>query len=197
MLLPPIPLCDSPSYSITRAYGSFQQQSFWGGPDHNKGFFYKVGHLTEIHKCSCCCYSPTYLNFIQLPVIQTQPPVHQPPVDQSTQSGVSAPEQVTTSISAATNVQSQVDVRAWSGGIVAPQSPTQVVEPNTETLPQQTSRPKTPNQEKGIGVIRLDRRENPQLCLLKRSRKPNEATVSPSVSSQTEYGLWNGPMNSI
>ena len=32
--------------------------------------------------------TPHLSNFIQLPVFQTQPPVHQPPVDQSTQAGV-------------------------------------------------------------------------------------------------------------
>ena len=63
--------------------------------------------------------TPYLSNFIQLPVIQTQPLVHQPPVDQSTQAGVSAPEQVTPSISAATEVISQVDVRAYQG-IVEP-----------------------------------------------------------------------------
>ena len=92
--------------------------------------------------------TPYLSNFIQLPVIQTQPPVHQPPVDQSTQAGVSAPEQVTTHISAAaTNVESQVDVRA-DQGIVEPQSPTQVLEPNTETQSTQTSRPKLPIRRK-------------------------------------------------
>ena len=56
--------------------------------------------------------TPYLSNFIQLPVIQTQPPVHQPPVDQSTQAGVSAPVQVTPSVSGAITVQSQVDVSA-------------------------------------------------------------------------------------
>ena len=59
--------------------------------------------------------TPHLSNFIQLPVIQTQPPVHQPPVDQSTQAGVSAPVQVTPSVSGATTVQSQVDLGLTRG----------------------------------------------------------------------------------
>ena len=44
--------------------------------------------------------------------IQTQPPVHQPPVDQSTQARVLTPIQVNPPVSGASEVQSQVDVRA-------------------------------------------------------------------------------------
>ena len=128
--------------------------------------------------------TPYLSNFIQLPVIQTQPPVHQPPVDQSTQTGVSAPGQVTPPISAAINVESQVDVRD-DQGIVAPQSPTQVVEPNTETLPQQTSRPKLPIRRKQRSDKVGSAREPTALPPQKKS-KPNEATVSPSVSSQQD-----------
>ena len=59
--------------------------------------------------------TPHLSNYIQLPVIQTQPPVHQPPVDQSTQAGVSTPVQVNPPVSGATEVQSQVDVRDDQG----------------------------------------------------------------------------------
>ena len=129
--------------------------------------------------------TPYLSNFIQLPVIQTQPPVHQPPLDQSTQAGVSAPVQVTTHISAAaTNVESQVDVRA-DQGIVALQSPTQVVEPNTETQSTQTSRPKLPIRRKQRSDKVGSAREPTALPSQKKS-KPNEATVSPSVSSQQD-----------
>ena len=126
---------------------------------------------------------PYLSNFIQLPVIQTQPPVHQPPVDQSTQSGVSAPEQVTPPISAATNVESQVDVRA-DQGIVEPQSPTHVIEPNTETHPQQTSRPKLPIRRKRSDKVGSER--EPTALPPQKKSKPNEATVSPSVSFQQD-----------
>ena len=67
--------------------------------------------------------TPHLSNYIQLPVIQTQPHVHQPPVDQSTQAGVSTPLQVNPHISGATQDESQGDVRA-DQGIVEPQSPT-------------------------------------------------------------------------
>ena len=127
--------------------------------------------------------TPYLSNFIQLPVIQTQPPVHQPPVDQSTQSGVSAPEQVTPPISAATNVESQVDVRA-DQGIVEPQSPTQVLEPNTETHPPQTSRTKLSIRRKRSDKVGSAR--EPTALPPQKNSKPNEATVSPSVSSQQD-----------
>ena len=93
--------------------------------------------------------TPHLSNFIQLPVIQTQPPVHQPPVDQSTQAGVSTPVQVNPPVSGAFEIQSQEDVRT-DQGIVEPQSPTQVIEPNieTQTHPRQTSRPKLPVRRK-------------------------------------------------
>ena len=99
-------------------------------------------------------------------------------MDQSTQAGVSAPGHVIPPTSAATNVESQVDARAYQG-IVAPQSPTQVVEPNTETHPQQTSRPKLPIRSNKVGSEREPTALPPQ-----KKSKPNEATVSPSVSSQ-------------
>ena len=53
--------------------------------------------------------TPYLSNYIQLPVIQTQPPVHQPPVDQSTQARVSTPLQVNPPVSGASEVQSQED----------------------------------------------------------------------------------------
>ena len=129
--------------------------------------------------------TPYLSNFIQLPVIQTQPPVHQPPVDQSTQSRVLAPEHVTPPISAATNVESQVDVRA-DQGIVEPQSPTQVLEQNTETHPQQTSRPKLPIRRKRSDKVGSAR--EPTALPPQKKSKPNEATVSPPVSSQQGMG---------
>ena len=128
--------------------------------------------------------TPYLSNFIQLPVIQTQPPVHQPPVDQSTQAGVSAPGQVTPPISAAIHVESQVDVRA-DQGIVAPQSPTQVVEPNTETQSTQTSRPKLPIRRKQRSD-KVGSETEPTTLPPQKKSKPNEATVSPSVSSQQD-----------
>ena len=129
--------------------------------------------------------TPYLSNFIQLPTIQTQPPVPQPPVDQSTQAGVSAPRQVISPPSAADlNVESQVDVRT-DQGIVAPQSPSQVIEPNSETLPQ-TSRPKLPVRRKDRGVIRLASEREPTTLPPHKKSKPNEATVSPSVSSQQD-----------
>ena len=103
-------------------------------------------------------------------------------MDRSTQAGVSAPGHVIPPTSAATNVESQVDARA-DQGIVAPQSPTQVVEPNTETHPQQTSRPKLPIRSKQRSNKVGSEREPTALPPQKKS-KPNEATVSPSVSSQ-------------
>ena len=130
--------------------------------------------------------TPYLSNFIQLPVIQTQPPVHQPPVDQSTQAGVSTTVQVNPLVSGAYEVQSQEDVRA-DQGIVEPQSPTQVIEPNTEkqTHPRQTSRPKLPVRRK-----RSDKdgsaREPTALPPQKKSKQNTEATVSPSVSSQQD-----------
>ena len=128
--------------------------------------------------------TPYLSNFIQLPTIQTQPPVPQPPVDLSTQAGVSAPGQVNSpSFAAVHNVESQVDVRA-DQGIVAPQSPSQVIEPNTETLPQ-TSRPKLPVRRKERSNKVGSEREPTALPPHKKS-KPNEATVSPSVSSQQD-----------
>ena len=128
--------------------------------------------------------TPYLSNFIQLPVIQTQPHVHKPSVDQSTQAGVSAPEQVTTPISAdATEVISQVDVRA-DQGIVEPQSPTQVLEPNTETQSTQTSRPKLPIRRKRRDKVGSAR--EPTTLPPQKKSKPNEATVSPSVSSQQD-----------
>ena len=126
--------------------------------------------------------TPYLSNFIQLPVIQPQPPVHQPPVDQSTQAGVSAPVQVTPSISTATEVLSQVDVRA-DQGIVEPQSPTQVIESNTEIHSTQTSRPKLPIRRKRSDKVG-SAREPTALPPQKKSKPNTEATVSPSVSSQ-------------
>ena len=128
--------------------------------------------------------TPHLSNFIQLPVIQTQPPVHQPPVDQSTQAGVSAPVQVTPSVSGATEVLSQVDVRA-DQGIVEPQSPTQVIEPNTETHSTQTSRPKLPVRRKRSDKVG-SAREPTTLPPQKKSKPNTEATVSPYVSSQQD-----------
>ena len=127
--------------------------------------------------------TPYLSNFIQLPTIQTQPPVPQPPVDQSTHAGVSAPGQVNSPPSAAVNVESQVDARA-DQGIVAPQSPSQVIVPNNETLPQ-TSRPKLPVRRKERSNKVGSEREPTALPPHKKS-KPNEATVSPSVSSQQD-----------
>ena len=128
--------------------------------------------------------TPHLSNYIQLPVIQTHPPVHQPPVDQSTQAGVSAPEHVTPSISAATEVLSQVDVSA-DQGIVEPQSPTQVIEPHTKTHSTQTSRPKLPIRRKlsdKVGSAREPTALPPQ----KKSKPNTEATVSPYISSQQD-----------
>ena len=71
--------------------------------------------------------TPYLSNYIHLPVIQTQ--VHtvpQPPVDQSTQAGVSTPLQVVPPNSGSSETESQVDIRA-DQGIVEPQSPTQVI----------------------------------------------------------------------
>ena len=139
--------------------------------------------------------TPHLSNYIQLPVIQTQPHVHQPPVDQSTQAGVSAPVQVTPSVFGATQVQSQVDVRA-DQGIVEPQSPTQVIEPNTETEthPRQTSRPKLPVRRKR-GDKDGSAREPTALPPQKKSKPNTEAIVSPYVSSQQDmdYEMANEP----
>ena len=109
----------------------FNNSPFEVAQTTTKKFFTRLAtslKFTNVH----VVVTPYLSNFIQLPIIQTQPPVHQPPVDQSTQAGVSSPVHVTPSISAATNVQSQVDVKA-DQGIVEPQSPTQVIESNTET----------------------------------------------------------------
>ena len=128
--------------------------------------------------------TPHLSNYIQLPVIQTQPPVHQPSVDQSTQAGVSTPLQVNPPVSGTSQVESQEDVRA-DQGIVEPQSPTQVIEPNTETYthPIQTSIPKLPVMRK-----RSDKdgssREPTTLPPQKKSKSYTEATVSSFVSSQ-------------
>ena len=128
--------------------------------------------------------TPHLSNYIQLPVIQTQPPVHQPPVDQSTQVGVSTPLQVNPPFSGATQVEFQEDVRD-AQGIVEPQSPTQVIEPNTEsyTHPTQTSRPKLSVRRKR-GDKDGSTREPTALPPQKKSKSYTEATVSPSVSSQ-------------
>ena len=130
--------------------------------------------------------TPHLSKYIQLPVIQTQPHVHQPPVDQSTQAGVSAPIHVTPSVSGATEVQSQVDVRA-DQGIVEPQSPSQVIEPNTETQthPTQTNRPKLPVRRK-MSDKDGSAREPTVLPPQKKSKSYTEANVSPSVSSQQD-----------
>ena len=78
-------------------------------------------------------------------------------MDQSTQAGVSTPLQVIPPISGSSQAESQVDVRA-DQGIVEPQSPTQVIEPNKSqtyihSINQQT---KTPSEEEK-GVIRSER----------------------------------------
>ena len=107
-------------------------------------------------------------------------------MDQSTQAGVSTPLQVNPPVSGASEVQSQEDVRD-DQGIVEPQSPTQVIEPNTETQthPRQPSRPKLPLRRK-----RSDKdgsaRELTALPPQKKSKPNTEATVSPSVSSQQD-----------
>ena len=129
--------------------------------------------------------TPYLSNYIHLPVIQTQ--VHtipQPPVDQSTQAGVSTPLQVLPPNSSSSKTASQVDIRA-DQGIVEPQSPTQVIEPNTESyIPQQsTSRPELPVRRKmsdKVGTVS----EPTTLPPLKKRKTFREASVSPSVSSQ-------------
>ena len=55
--------------------------------------------------------TPHLSNYIQLPVIQTHT-VPQPPMNQSTQAGVSTPLQVNAPISGTSQSESQVDVRA-------------------------------------------------------------------------------------
>ena len=129
--------------------------------------------------------TPYLSNFIHLPIIQTQThTVPQPPVDQSTQTRVSTPLQVNPPVSGASQAESQVDVRA-DQGIVEPQSPIQVIEPNTESYkhPQQTSIPKLPVRRKRSdkeGSVREPTAPPP----LKKRKTFLEATVSPSVSSQ-------------
>ena len=105
-------------------------------------------------------------------------------MDQSTQVGVSTPLQVISPISGSSQAESEVDVRA-DQGIVEPQSPTQVIEPNTESyIPtQSTSRPKLPLRRKRSnkeGTVR----EPTSLPPLKKIKTFLEATVSPYVSSQ-------------
>ena len=130
--------------------------------------------------------TPYLSNFINLPVIQTQPPFHQPPVDQSTQAVVSTPLQVNLHVSGTSEVQFQEDVKA-DEGIVEPQSPTHVIEPNTESFihPQPTSRPKLPVRRK-----RSDKdgsaREPTTLPPQKKSKPYIEATVGPYVSPQQD-----------
>ena len=74
-----------------------------------------------------------------------------------------------------------MDVRA-DQGIVEPQSPTQVLEPNTETQSTQTSRPKLPIRRKRSDKVGSAR--EPTTLPPQKKSKPNEATISPSVSSQ-------------
>ena len=107
-------------------------------------------------------------------------------MDQSTQAGVSTPLQVLHPISGSSETESQVDIRA-DQGIVEPQSPTQVIEPHTESnIPQQsTSRPKLQVRRKRsdkVGTVS----EPTALPPLKKRKTFREATVSPSVSSQQD-----------
>ena len=127
----------------------FNNSPFEVAQTTTKKFYTRLATSLKFTNVPCCCYSLLIQLTYNLPVIQTQPHVHQPPVDQSTQVGVSTPLQVNPPVSGATQVESQEDVRA-DQGIVEPQSPTQVIEPNTEsyTHPTQTSRPKTPREEK-------------------------------------------------
>ena len=89
-------------------------------------------------------------------------------------------------MSGTTNVQSQVAVRA-DQGIVEPQSPTQVIETNTETQthPRQTSRPKLSVRRKRSDMDG-SAREPTALPPQKKSKPYTEATVNPSVSSQQD-----------
>ena len=105
-------------------------------------------------------------------------------MDQSTQAGVSTPLQVLHPISATSQAESQVDVRA-NQGITEPQSPTQVIEPNTESNihTQSTSRPKLPVRRKmsdKVGTVR----EPTILPPLKKRKTFLEAPVIPYISSQ-------------
>ena len=131
--------------------------------------------------------TPYLSNYIHLLVIQTQ--VHtvpQPPVDQSTQERVSTPLQLLPPNSGSSETESQVDIRA-DQGILEPQSPTQVIEPNTESyIPEQpTSRPKLQLRRKRSdkeGTVR----EPTSLPPLKKRKTFREATVIPSVSTQQD-----------
>ena len=127
----------------------FNNSAFEVAQTTTKKFYTRLAtslKFTNVH----VVVTPYLSNYIHLPVIQTQ--VHtvpQPPVDQSTQAGVSTPLQVIPPISGSSQTESQVDTRA-DQGIVEPQSPTQVIEPNTESyIPtQSTSRPKLPVRRK-------------------------------------------------
>ena len=146
MLLPPIPVCDP--QPCTEHMALFNNSPFEVAQTTTKKFFTRL--TTSLKYTNVPVVVTPYLsNYINLPIIQTQPPVHQPPMAQSTQAGVSTPHQVNPSVSGATEVLSQGDVRA-DQGIVEPQSPTQVIEPNTETQthPRHTSRPKLPARRK-------------------------------------------------
>ena len=72
-------------------------------------------------------------------------------------------------------------------GIVEPQSPTQVIEPNTETQthPRQTSKPKLPVRRKRSDKDGSER-EPTALPPQKKSKPYTEAIVSPYVSSQQD-----------
>ena len=133
-----------------------------------------------------------YINLLTIPqnVQPAEPQLpEQPPVDSSTQvdsstrADSSAQGQVSSPISGSHETESQVDVRA-DQGIVEPQSPTQVIEPNTESnIPQQlTSRPKLQIKRKRsdkVGTMN----EPIVLPPLKKRKTLREATVSPSVFS--------------
>ena len=165
----------------------FNNSAFEVSQTTNKKFYTRLA--TSLKYTNIPVVVTPYLsNYIHLPVIQTQQvhQVPQPPVDQSTQAGVSTPLQVLHPISGSSVTESQVDARA-DQGIVEPQSPTQVIEPHTESnIPQQsTSRPKLQVRRKRsdkVGTVS----EPTALPPLKKRKTFREATVSPSVSSQQD-----------
>ena len=122
----------------------FNNSAFEVSQTTNKKFYTRLA--TSLKYTNIPTVVTPYLsNYIHLPVIQTQH-VHQfpqLPVDQYTQARVSTPLHVLHHISSSSMTESQVNVRA-DQGIVEPQSPTQVIEPHSESnIPQQsTSRPK-------------------------------------------------------
>ena len=166
----------------------FNNSAFEVSQTTNKKFYTRLNtslKYTNIH----VVVTPFMSNFINLPTItQNVQPVEsqQPSVDSSTQVDSSAQGQVSSPISGSHETESQVDVRD-DQGIVQPQSPTQVIEPNTESNIQQQSTRRTKLQ---IRIKRSDKvgtmSEPIALPPLMKRKTFREETVSPSVSSQQD-----------